>query len=60
MLSRSERNPTTPLPHHQTQPREASDLDLLDKAGAEGWELIVITIAYLKRPASKPRLRQKR
>jgi hypothetical protein len=43
-------------------PREATDLDLLDKAGAEGWELIVITansIAYLKRPISKPRSRQK-
>jgi len=44
-------------------PRENSDVDLLDKAGAEGWELIVITansIAYLKRPFAKPRSRQKK
>jgi len=34
-------------------PREKTDLDLLAKAGHEGWELIAITInnmAYLKRP----------
>jgi hypothetical protein len=33
-------------------PRKSADLDLLDKAGDEGWELVVITvnsIAYLKR-----------
>jgi hypothetical protein len=39
-------------------PREKSDLDVLDKAGDDGWELIVITpnsIAYLKRPISKPK-----
>ena len=44
-------------------PRETSDLDLLDKAGDDGWELVVITVnfvAYLKRPISKPRSRQKR
>ena len=44
-------------------PREASDLDLLDTAGDDGWELVVITvnsIAYLKRPISKPRSRQQR
>jgi hypothetical protein len=43
-------------------PQEKSELDLLDKAGDEGWELVVITankIAYLKRPISKPRSRQK-
>jgi len=43
-------------------PREKSDLDLLDKAGKEDWELVVITanyIAYLKRLVTKPRSRQK-
>ena len=37
-------------------PREATDLDLLDKAGSDGWELVVITvnsIAYLKRATTK-------
>jgi hypothetical protein len=41
---------------------KATDVDLLGKAGGEGWELVVITansIAYLKRPISKPRSRQK-
>lgn len=43
-------------------PREKSDLDLLDNAGDEGWELITITvnsIAYLKRPITKPRPNRK-
>jgi hypothetical protein len=43
-------------------PREAHDLDLLAKAGDDGWELIVITInnmAYLKRPISKQRSKQR-
>jgi hypothetical protein len=42
--------------------RTATDLDLLDKAGDEGWELVVITpnsIAYLKRPITKPKTRKK-
>jgi hypothetical protein len=43
-------------------PRETTDLDLLDKAGADNWELIAITvncIAYLKRPTAKPRPKRK-
>ena len=43
-------------------PPEQSDLDLLAKAGEEGWELVVITsnnIAYLMRPISKPRAKRK-
>jgi len=43
-------------------PREANDLDLLAKAGDDGWELVVITInnmAYLKREIRKPRPKQK-
>jgi len=43
-------------------PREATDLDLLDKAGADKWELIVITvnsIAYMKRPIAKPPSKKK-
>jgi hypothetical protein len=43
-------------------PREETDLDLLDKAGGEGWELVVITInniAYLKRQVPKRSSRQK-
>jgi hypothetical protein len=42
--------------------RTATDLDLLDKAGFEGWELVVITpnsIAYLKRPITKSRTKKK-
>jgi hypothetical protein len=42
-------------------PREMSDLDLLDNAGVEGWELVVITsnnIAYLMRPIT-PRAKRK-
>jgi hypothetical protein len=42
--------------------RTATDLDLLDKAGDEGWELVVITpnsIAYLKRQITKPKSRKK-
>jgi hypothetical protein len=43
-------------------PRNTSDLDLLDKAGEEGWELVVITsnnIAYFKRQIRKQSSRQK-
>jgi hypothetical protein len=43
-------------------PREATDLDLLEKAGDEGWELVVITvnnIAYMKRPITKSRSKRK-
>jgi hypothetical protein len=43
-------------------PRKATDLDLLEKAGAENWELVVITpnsIAYLRRPITKPPLKKK-
>jgi hypothetical protein len=43
-------------------PRNTSDLDLLDKAGEEGWELVVITsnnIAYFKRQIRKQSPRQK-
>jgi Transposase, Mutator family len=39
-----------------------SELDLLDKAGEEGWELVVITsnnIAYFKRQIRKQASRQK-
>jgi hypothetical protein len=43
-------------------PRDATDLDLLKKAGEDGWELVVITpnyIAYLRRPITKPRSKRK-
>jgi len=43
-------------------PRGAMDLDLLDKAGGDDWELVVITInsiAYLKRHIPKPHVNQK-
>jgi hypothetical protein len=43
-------------------PREKSEFDLLDKAGDEGWELVVITInniAYQKRLITKPRAKRK-
>jgi hypothetical protein len=43
-------------------PRNTSDLDLLDKAGEEGWELVVITsnnIAYFKRQIRKQSSRSK-
>ena len=42
--------------------RNTSDLDLLDKAGEDGWELVVITsnnIAYFKRQIRKQSSRQK-
>jgi hypothetical protein len=38
-------------------PREADDIDLLNAAGDEGWELVAITInavAYLKRRLDNP------
>jgi hypothetical protein len=44
-------------------PRRGSSVDLLDLAGADGWELVTVAntgIAYLKRPmpeAAKPRRR---
>jgi hypothetical protein len=44
-------------------PRSGDDIDLLDKLGEDGWELVAITannIAYLKRQvgyAKKPRTR---
>jgi hypothetical protein len=43
-------------------PRRATDLDLLDKAGADDWKLVVITInniAYLKRHIPKPHVNRK-
>ena len=43
-------------------PRETTDLDLLAKAGDDGWELIVIIInnmAYLKQPIGKQRSKQR-
>jgi hypothetical protein len=42
--------------------RNTSDLDLLDKAGGEGWELVVITsnnIAYFKRQVRRQSSRPK-
>jgi len=42
--------------------RNTSDLDLLDKAGKEGWELVVITsnnIAYFKRQIRRQSAQQK-
>jgi hypothetical protein len=42
--------------------RNTSDLDLLDKAGEEGWELVVITsnnIAYFKRQVRRQSSRPK-
>jgi hypothetical protein len=38
-------------------PRKTEDIDLLNDAGAEGWEIITITpnmIAYLKRQIERP------
>jgi hypothetical protein len=43
-------------------PSEKSDLELLDKVGDEGWELVVMTInnmAYLNRPIAKPQSKRK-
>jgi hypothetical protein len=43
-------------------PRKATDLDLLEKAGEDGWELVVITAnstAYLKRPIAEQRPKRK-
>jgi len=42
--------------------REKSDLDLLDKAGDDGWKPLAITfssIADLKRQIQQPRIRLK-
>jgi hypothetical protein len=39
-------------------PRRVEDIDLLNDAGAKGWEVIMITpnrIAYLKRQIERPR-----
>jgi hypothetical protein len=38
-------------------PRKMEDIDLLDGAGDDGWELIAITsnnMAYFKRPLGEP------
>lgn len=38
-------------------PPRADDIDLLNAAGKEGWELVVITsnnLAYMKRPVADP------
>jgi hypothetical protein len=38
-------------------PRKAKDIDLLNDAGAKGWEVVTITsnaIAYLKRQVGRP------
>jgi hypothetical protein len=38
-------------------PRRVEDIDLLNDAGAEGWEIVTITanhIAYLKRQVERP------
>jgi hypothetical protein len=38
-------------------PRKAKDIDLLNDAGAKGWEIITITpnaVAYLKRQVRRP------
>jgi hypothetical protein len=38
-------------------PRKAKDIDLLNDAGANGWEVVTITsnaIAYLKRQVGRP------
>jgi hypothetical protein len=43
-------------------PSGKSDVDLLEKAGEDGCELVLImpnSIAYLKRPIAYPRSRQK-
>ena len=41
-------------------PRAAADLDLLDKAGSDGWELVTVnSIAYLKRATAKSRPKHK-
>jgi len=44
-------------------PRKAIDIDVLNKAGNEGWEVVTITpnsIAYLKRQAKRPAARTTR
>jgi hypothetical protein len=41
-------------------PRQTEGLDVLNDAGEEGWELVIIMpnqIAYLKRQVAKPRTR---
>ena len=41
-------------------PRKMEAVDVLNDAGDEGWELVIITpnqIAYLKRQVAKPRAR---
>jgi hypothetical protein len=42
--------------HLNDLPRSTSELDLLDRAGEKGWELVAITsnrLAYLKREVRK-------
>lgn len=41
-----------------TVPPKADDIDVLDRAGRDGWELVAITrnnIAYLKRQVAAPK-----
>ena len=43
--------------HLSELPRQGDDVDLLNDAGNNGWELVGITnnnIAYLKRPIAEP------
>jgi hypothetical protein len=43
--------------HLSELPRQGDDVDLLNDAGNNGWELVGITnnnIAYLKRPVGEP------
>jgi hypothetical protein len=38
-------------------PRRGDDVDVLNRAGTEGWELVAITgngVAYVKRPIPEP------
>jgi hypothetical protein len=42
-------------------PRRADDIDALNDAGKEGWELVAITtnnVAFLRRPIGEPARRQ--
>jgi hypothetical protein len=44
-------------------PRKAEDIDLLNDAGAKGWEIVTITanaIAYLRRQVKGPAARSSR
>jgi hypothetical protein len=40
----------------QRPPRTTTEIDILNRAGEEGWELVIMTgnnIAYLKRPVGE-------